>query len=87
MVNWLMLLYTKKINWHLTLSFYLISGLFLLLGHMAAQVTTGEKVVTEMGQQGALQSNYQHKEADITTWHFIFLDTFYSKERERETVS
>ena len=29
-----------------------------------------------------LQSNYQHKGADITTWHFIYLDTFYSEERE-----
>lgn len=46
------------------------------------QVTTGGKVVTEMSQQGALQSNDQHKEADITTWHFIYLDTFYSEERE-----
>lgn len=57
----------------LTVSLFLISfsGLFLLLEPTAAQVTTGEKVVTEMGQQGALQSNYQHKEADITTWHFI----------------
>lgn len=43
-------------------------------------MTTGEKVVTEVGQQGALQSNYQHKEADITTWHFIYLETFYSEE-------
>lgn len=60
---------------------HLSSDLFLLLGPMA-QETTGEKVVTEMGQQGALQSNDQHKEADITTWHFIYLDTFYSEERE-----
>lgn len=34
-----------------------------------------------MGQQGALQSNDQHK-GDITTWHFIYLDTFYSEERD-----
>lgn len=53
----------------------------------AVQVTTGEKVVTELGQQGALQSNYQHKEADITIWHFIYLDTFFSEERKRETMS
>lgn len=53
---------------------------------MAVQGTTGEKAVTETGQQGALQSNYQHKDADITTWHFIYLDTFYSGERESDYV-
>ncbi|XP_035032073.1 SLAIN motif-containing protein 2 isoform X12 [Hippoglossus stenolepis] len=58
------------------------ANLFLLLGTTAVWVTTGEKVVTEAGQQGALQSNYQHKEADITTWHFIYLDNFYSGERK-----
>lgn len=63
----------------------LCADLCLLLGPTAEQVTTGEKVVTESSQQGALQSNYQHKEADIiTTWHFIYLDNFNSEERERE---
>lgn len=51
-----------------------------------AERTTGEKVVTENSQQGALQSNYYHKEEDITTWHFIYLDNFYSEARERETT-
>lgn len=60
----------------------LCAGLFLLPGPTVAQVRTGEKVVTEMGQQGALQSNYQHKEADNITWHFIYLDTFYNEERK-----
>lgn len=69
----------------LTLLFFLMSSsdLFLLLGPMAAQVRTGEKVVTEINQQGALQSNYQHKKADVTTWHFIHQDTFESEEWER----
>lgn len=58
-----------------------MSDLFLLLGPSAAQGKTGEKGVTEMGQQGALQSNDQHK-GDITTWHFIYLDTFYIEERD-----
>lgn len=63
-----------------------VSDLFLLLAPTAALVRTGEKVVTEMDQQGALQSNYQHKKADITTWHFIYQDTFEIEERERERL-
>lgn len=66
-------------------TFFLMSfsDLFLLLGPTAAQARTGEKVVTEMNQQGALQSNYQHKKADATTRHFIYQDTFW-KWREKD---
>lgn len=48
-------------------------------------MTTGEKVVTEVSQQGALQASCQHKETDITTGHFIYLGNFYNGEKETKS--
>lgn len=56
------------------------TGLFLLPGPMATQVTTGEKVVTELSQQGALCSHNQHEEEENSAWHFIYPHNLSHKE-------